>query len=676
VLNQGANPISIGSSGEVDVDKVILIGVGELCDSGTSEPVGNGENCKNAPTLTTSSGSDTKVYPTILSSVSPESVETVEYRINNQVVQSSSNLEGFDTSLVGGGVYELETRVILNDGSEIVNTSKIDIPTGATGGARNGAQLLIATVIGVAIVMLVIAIVKFRKSHSNLLLYNSAGTLVKLKDIYSELPHPKRIFSLFGMFHRTKYHTAHKRYYFFSLTLLASACIGSTALSQSATSTRRVIFFEPENHSPTQLVSQKSRGSDRFISFKRAQVNNSGTTGSSGGTGGVGGGSVTNPPPPPVPNCPKSGIGGVAGCKRICPAGHIGAYPTCAEQQYTSTLNGINYSYTNGKTLKGTAQNPVVYDGVHFTGEVLLTDAEHIIFRNCKFSKSVLLFGASKNITIQNCIARGSHDYATGRWLYISPITKYWGGAGKDNARTATGLVIKEVLVEHYSNDAIENNGGEGVVLEDFVIRDLWAGGQGVGDVKKCTDNPSATVFNQANLALSCAPDPQAFDPHVDGVKVHNGSITVKNGLFENISYQAVIGQRLADRDWRPVTITIDNVRMNNIGFRHTAAQCSAWQGAMRYKVCGASGGGTGVRANDQVGAPNTNGPVVTISALQQSNLSTGIWISSPSVKWSMTGSSVTWIRLTPRSSEGNGPPPITFTNNTRTDSRSDGYWR
>jgi hypothetical protein len=378
--------------------------------------------------------------------------------------------------------------------------------------------------------------------------------------------------------------------------------------------------------------------------------------------------------------CPKSGVGGEVNCVPQCLPGHVGSFPACTEQNYGQTLPGLNYSYVNNQRLTGTQNNPIIYDGVHFTEEVLLTSPENIVFRNCKFSKGVRLFGAAKNISFTNCIARGNHSYATDRWLYVAPMFLYWGSAGRDYDRTNENINLSQILVEEYSNDAIEVNGGT-ITIDDFVIRNMWADGQGVGDVDKCT-NAAAAIFNPTSPQDSCGPSSQTFDPHVDGIKVHAGEATISRGLFRNISYQAIIGTRIPERGWRPVKITASSLRFENIGFQYTAPLCRNWsQTTLQYRVCGTSGGGTAVRIYDEASSvsdprPDANGPSFTGTNLQQVGLNHGVWVSSSTSSWSLRDSTVTWIRLTPRSNEGNGPLPTLFTNNTRTNTRSDGYWQ
>lgn len=379
-------------------------------------------------------------------------------------------------------------------------------------------------------------------------------------------------------------------------------------------------------------------------------------------------------------DCPKSGVGGEVNCVPQCLPGHVGIFPSCTEQTYVKTMPGLNYSYLNNQRLIGTQTNPIVYDGVHFTEDVVLTSPEFVVFRNCKFSKGVRLFGAAKNISFVNCIARGNHSYVTDRWLYVAPMFLYWGGAGRDFDRTNESITLSQILVEEYSNDAIEVNGGT-ISVDDFVIRNLWADGQGVGDVEKCT-NVSASIFNATTPQDSCGPTPQTFDPHVDGIKVHAGEATISRGVFRNISFQAIIATRIPERGWRPVKIMASFIKFENIGFQHTAALCRSWsQTTLQYRVCGTSGGGTAVRVYDEAPTaaeprPNTNGPIFIGTDLQQSGLNHGVWVSSPTSSWSLKNSTVTWIRLSPRSNEGNGPLPSLFTNNIRTNMRPDGYWQ
>ena len=674
-LNQGSNDIFITAIDDgVEIDKIIFLGKGELCNDSTPIPKDDGNNCNEAPQIiapSNNSGAAPNITPQIFNDVGVENIKSTTYKIDGVVVQYSPGALPLSTKNINSGSYELETSVELNDGSIVKNTSTIILPeekaeslTAVVKRLGSNKYVILAMIL-LSLLMIVGSVFMFRRKSIPLVRFGPANETVALLTTKHKT-YPSRIAHTLHKFHLPHKHGIggmHLPVYIIGL-LLATVSGLSLSLRVEAQG-RRYAVIQPEDSSLVNETTKRNEGSTVYVTFRRKTVAPPTTQPSNPGN---------------VPECPSSGIGGAPGCKTICPAGHVGTRPNCKEQSYSKTLNGINFSYTNNSTLKGTNANPIIYDGVHFTGEVLLTGAENVIFRNCKFSKGVRLFGASKNITIENCIAKGNHDYATDRWLYVTPVLNYWGGVGKDNNRIATGIVVKRVLVEDYSNDAIEINGAQGMLIEDFVFRNLWAGGQGVGDVSKC---PIATdtIFNQNNPTSSCGPDKQTFDPHVDGLKVHNGTVTIRKGLFENISFQAIIATRIPERGWKPVEVVAEDIAMRNIGFQYTAPLCKAWTGTLKYKVCGSSGGGTGFRVYDTAPTAteprlNNIGPKISINRITQSSLSRGLWITSPTTSWSLQNSTVTWISLTQKTSEGNGSPPSIFSKNTRLSTRTDGYWQ
>lgn len=85
----------IGVATNVQVDKVILLGTGELCSDGGTTPTGDGTNCATAPTPTSGSNPTQPVTTTVTATTGQQVVEPKE----NQVI-SQGQLISLDTSTV------------------------------------------------------------------------------------------------------------------------------------------------------------------------------------------------------------------------------------------------------------------------------------------------------------------------------------------------------------------------------------------------------------------------------------------------------------------------------------------------------------------------------------------------------------------------------------------------
>ncbi len=124
----------IGSSTNVQVDKVILLGTGEQCSDSTTTPSGDGSNCANGPTATTTPGGTTTQPPVTSGTTTPSIVEEnkanavqTSYIIDGKVVQTSPGAAPLDTSKLADGTYSVETVVNLKDGTEVKATEVIAV---------------------------------------------------------------------------------------------------------------------------------------------------------------------------------------------------------------------------------------------------------------------------------------------------------------------------------------------------------------------------------------------------------------------------------------------------------------------------------------------------------------------------------------------------------------------
>ncbi len=123
----------IGSSVDVQVDKVILLGTGEKCSDGSTEPSGDGVSCATGPAATATNGGSTgtnpvagETTPTIVSANQDNAVQT-SYVIDGKVVQTSNGAAALDTTKLEDGTYEVQTVVKLKDGSEVSETQTITV---------------------------------------------------------------------------------------------------------------------------------------------------------------------------------------------------------------------------------------------------------------------------------------------------------------------------------------------------------------------------------------------------------------------------------------------------------------------------------------------------------------------------------------------------------------------
>jgi hypothetical protein len=103
------------------LDKMILLGSSEQCNTNGNQPSGDGGNCDSAPATSPSNPSTipTPNVPisTIPEGIPPEEIEKIEYFIDGQLVQQTQGAEELDASEIADGNYELTTRVTKKDGS-------------------------------------------------------------------------------------------------------------------------------------------------------------------------------------------------------------------------------------------------------------------------------------------------------------------------------------------------------------------------------------------------------------------------------------------------------------------------------------------------------------------------------------------------------------------------------
>lgn len=131
----------IGFATNVEVDKVLLLGSGELCTDNASLPSGDGSNCASGPaSVTTSPGSSGSSSPSssapiaVTGSTTPsivtenkDNAAQTSYLINGKVVQSSKGATALDTTKLPNGTYEVQTIVTLKDGTKVTQTQKITV---------------------------------------------------------------------------------------------------------------------------------------------------------------------------------------------------------------------------------------------------------------------------------------------------------------------------------------------------------------------------------------------------------------------------------------------------------------------------------------------------------------------------------------------------------------------
>lgn len=122
----------IGSSTDVYVDKLILLGISEKCSDDGQVPIGTGDNCDSAPAATpppstTTPPASNTVTPTIVSENSGN-ISQIKYYVGGKLVQTSNGEEPLDTSKLPEGQNTVETVVTLKNGQELKQTSVITIP--------------------------------------------------------------------------------------------------------------------------------------------------------------------------------------------------------------------------------------------------------------------------------------------------------------------------------------------------------------------------------------------------------------------------------------------------------------------------------------------------------------------------------------------------------------------
>lgn len=158
----GEVPVKIFSkSYSVKVDKVLFLGSSESCASNGSTPEGDGSNCSSGPATddggdgdggasggtgsgggsgSNQGGGSTQPTVTVPAIVAedPESIESVEYYVDGELVQKSEGPEGFDTSVLENGEYSLTTKVRFKDGSTGETTENLVVsnPPVRFGGVR------------------------------------------------------------------------------------------------------------------------------------------------------------------------------------------------------------------------------------------------------------------------------------------------------------------------------------------------------------------------------------------------------------------------------------------------------------------------------------------------------------------------------------------------------------
>lgn len=106
----------------IQLDKMIILGSSEQCNTNGIVPSGDGSNCAQAPAVASPSSPTNPSTPsvpisTIPGTIPPEEIEKVEYYINGELVQDSQGAAQLDASNIEDGNYELTTKIIKKDGT-------------------------------------------------------------------------------------------------------------------------------------------------------------------------------------------------------------------------------------------------------------------------------------------------------------------------------------------------------------------------------------------------------------------------------------------------------------------------------------------------------------------------------------------------------------------------------
>jgi hypothetical protein len=137
----------IGTSVNVQVDKVILLGTGEQCSDSSTSPTGDGSNCATGPAATsTSSGSQGSTTPSVVVA-NQANVAQTSYVVDGKVVQSSTGATALDTSKLPDGTYNVQTIVKLKDGTEVTANETITVKNKKSFIAKHKVLILIGAVV-------------------------------------------------------------------------------------------------------------------------------------------------------------------------------------------------------------------------------------------------------------------------------------------------------------------------------------------------------------------------------------------------------------------------------------------------------------------------------------------------------------------------------------------------
>ncbi len=129
----------IGVKAGVKVDKIILLGTDETCETNGTTPIGDGSNCSKAASASvpSNSGGSPTTAPTepatpAKGTISPPIIQSgnikkVEYYVNDKLVQTSDSPVPFDTTLLDNGEHILKTNVTYEDGTTATEVSKLEV---------------------------------------------------------------------------------------------------------------------------------------------------------------------------------------------------------------------------------------------------------------------------------------------------------------------------------------------------------------------------------------------------------------------------------------------------------------------------------------------------------------------------------------------------------------------
>ncbi len=168
----------VGSAAGVEVDKVILLGAGELCSDNGTSPAGDGSNCSAGPvaTNTGTTPAPTPVNAPVAGTTTPGIVQQnqanaakTEYFVDGKLVQSSDGAQALDTTKIPDGTHKLDTVVTLKDGTKVADSQTVIIKNNQNFfGKYKTVLTLLGVIAGIAVGLFVSWLVWFRRHPINI----------------------------------------------------------------------------------------------------------------------------------------------------------------------------------------------------------------------------------------------------------------------------------------------------------------------------------------------------------------------------------------------------------------------------------------------------------------------------------------------------------------------------